>query len=42
MPSSKKKNKIKIGGLDLLSQNEITELALKAYRKKIKIVHLPD
>jgi len=31
-----------IGGPDLLSQNEIAELALKAYGKNIKIRHLPD
>lgn len=31
-----------IGGPDILSQNEIAELALKAYSKPIKIVHLPD
>ncbi|MBJ8325878.1 SDR family oxidoreductase [Streptococcus pacificus] len=31
-----------VGGPELLSQNEIAELALKAYHKKIKIVHLPD
>ncbi len=36
------KKEIKIGGPDLLSQNEIVELALKDCRKKIKIVHLPD
>jgi uncharacterized protein YbjT (DUF2867 family) len=33
---------INIGGPDLLSQNEIAELALKAYGKTAKIVHLPD
>lgn len=36
------KNEINIGGPDLLSQNEIAELALKAYSKPIKILHLPD
>ena len=36
------KKEINIGGPDLLSQNEIAELALKAYGKKIKIIHLPD
>ena len=36
------KKEFNIGGPDLLSQNEIAELALKAYGKKIKIVHLPD
>jgi len=33
---------INIGGPDLLSQNEIAELALKAYGKAVRIVHLPD
>lgn len=33
---------INIGGPDMLSQNEIAELALKAYSKPIKIIHLPD
>ncbi len=33
---------INIGGPDILTQNEIAKLALKAYSKKIKIVHLPD
>ncbi len=33
---------INIGGPDLLSQNELAELALKAYDKPTKIVHLPD
>lgn len=31
-----------IGGPDLLSQNEIAELALKAYSKPIKVTHIPD
>ena len=33
---------INIGGPDLLSQNEIAELALRAYLKPMKIIHLPD
>lgn len=33
---------INIGGPEVFSQNEIAELALKAYSKKTKIVHLPD
>jgi len=33
---------INIGGPEMLSQNEIAELALKACGKSIKIVHLPD
>jgi len=39
---NQEKEEINIGGPDLLSQNEIAELALKAYGKAIKIVHLPD
>ncbi len=39
---SQEKKEINIGGPDLLSQNEIAELALKAYGKAVKIVHLPD
>lgn len=33
---------IVIGGPDLLTQNEIAELALNAWDKPIKIMHLPD
>ena len=33
------KNEINIGGPDLLSQNEIAELALKAYKKPTKIIY---
>ncbi len=33
---------INIGGPDLLTQNEIAELALKAYAKPIRIIHLPN
>ena len=36
------KKEFDIGGPDLLSQNEIAALALKAYGKKINIIHLPD
>ena len=36
------KNEINIGGPDLLSQNEIAELALKAFKKPNKIIYLPD
>lgn len=36
------KKEINIGGPDMLSQNEIAALALKAYGKPIKIIHLPD
>ncbi len=31
-----------VGGMDILSQNELAELALKAWQKPIKISHLPD
>jgi uncharacterized protein YbjT (DUF2867 family) len=31
-----------IGGPDILTQNEIAELALKAWNKQVSIVHLPD
>ncbi len=31
-----------IGGMDILSHNELAELALKAWQKPIKISHLPD
>ncbi len=33
---------ISIGGPDILTQNEIATLALNAYSKDVKIVHLPD
>lgn len=36
------KEELCIGGPNLLSQNEIAELALKAYGKPVKIIHLPD
>lgn len=35
-------NEKSIGGPDILSQNELATLALKAWGKKPKIVHLPD
>jgi uncharacterized protein YbjT (DUF2867 family) len=35
-------NEINVGGPDVLTQNEIAELALQAWNKKIKIIHLPD
>ncbi len=31
-----------VGGIDIFSQNELAELALKAWQKPVKIVHLPD
>lgn len=31
-----------VGGVDILTQNELAELALKAWHKPIKISHLPD
>ncbi len=37
-----KGQEINIGGPDILSQNEIAKLALKAYGKPTRIVHLPD
>ena len=33
---------IMIGGPDILTQNEIATLALKAHAKKVKITHVPD
>ena len=33
---------INIGGPDILTHNEIGTLALKAWSKKVKIIHLPD
>ncbi|WP_157491474.1 SDR family oxidoreductase [Flammeovirga sp. SJP92] len=31
-----------VGGPDIFTQNELSALALKAWNKKVKIVHLPD
>lgn len=31
-----------VGGVDILSHNELAELALKAWKKPVKITHLPD
>ena len=39
---SQSPKEINIGGPDLLTQNEISELALKAYAKPIRIIHLPN
>ncbi len=39
---SQNEKELNIGGPELLSQNEIAKLALRAYGKKNKIVHLPD
>ncbi|MFB6318838.1 SDR family oxidoreductase [Saccharicrinis sp. FJH54] len=36
------KNEIEVGGPDVLSQNQIGELALRALNKPVKIIHLPD
>ncbi|MEL7425630.1 MAG: SDR family oxidoreductase [Bacteroidota bacterium] len=36
------KNELVIGGPDILTQNEIAELALRAWKRPIKIIHLPD
>jgi len=38
----KDEKEINVGGPDMLSQNDIAELALKAYSKPVKIIHLPD
>ncbi|WP_417887638.1 SDR family oxidoreductase [Zunongwangia sp.] len=35
-------NEESVGGIDILTQNELAELALKAWQKPIKISHLPD
>jgi uncharacterized protein YbjT (DUF2867 family) len=35
-------SEISIGGPELFTQNELAELALKAWGNKVKIVHLPD
>ncbi|BDS12308.1 SDR family oxidoreductase [Aureispira anguillae] len=37
-----KKQELIIGGPDVMTQNELAELALKAWSSKSKIVHLPD
>ncbi|PIE86480.1 MAG: NAD-dependent dehydratase [Bacteroidia bacterium] len=39
---NRNKQEINVGGPDILSHNEIAELALKAYGKPTKIVHFPD
>ncbi len=31
-----------VGGMDILSQNDVAEMALRAWKKPIKISHLPD
>ncbi len=31
-----------VGGVDVFTQNELAELALKTWKKPIKIIHLPD
>jgi uncharacterized protein YbjT (DUF2867 family) len=36
------KKEINVGGPDMLSQNDIAALALKAYSKPVKIIHLPN
>jgi uncharacterized protein YbjT (DUF2867 family) len=37
-----KEKEVNVGGPDILTQNELAEFALKAWNKKIKIIHLPD
>lgn len=39
---NQKNTEIEIGGPEILTQNEIGALALKAQHKAIKIIHLPD
>ena len=39
---SSNENEVIVGGPDIFTQNQLAELALKAWGKKIKIVHLPD
>lgn len=36
------KKEIEVGGPDILSHDEIAEMALRAYQKPVKIMHLPD
>ena len=33
---------VSVGGIDVLSQNELAEMALRAWGNSIKIIHLPD
>ncbi len=33
---------VEVGGPEIYTQNEIAQLALKAWNKKVKIIHLPD
>lgn len=37
-----KENEINVGGPDVLTQNELAGLALQAWKKKNRIIHLPD
>ncbi len=37
-----KQHEIIVGGPDILTQNEIAELALKTWMRPVRIVHLPD
>jgi uncharacterized protein YbjT (DUF2867 family) len=39
---SSNEQEVIIGGPDILTQNQLAELALKSWQKDIKIVHLPD
>ncbi len=36
------RNEATVGGMDILSQNQLAGLALKAWKKPIRITHLPD
>lgn len=39
---NQRKTEIEVGGPDILTQNEIAQLALKAYDRKPRVIHLPD
>jgi uncharacterized protein YbjT (DUF2867 family) len=39
---SSPKEELEVGGPDILTQNEIAELALQSMHKPVKIVHFPD
>ncbi len=39
---NQEENEINIGGPDMMSQNEIAELAFKAFSKPDRVVHLPE
>lgn len=39
---SSNEEEINVGGPDILTQNELATLALKAWNRKVRIIHLPD